>query len=228
VDLTVAAGEVVAVIGPNGAGKTTLLGGLAGLAAHRSGTLAVLGSTRVPGRVLRAPAVSAVARNGVAYVPEGRALFPSLTVADHLRLARPRGRAARRSGMDATDVLGWFPGLAAVADRPAGVLSGGEQQMLAVARAVVARPRLLLIDEMSLGLAPRVVAGLLDLVGEVATRHGVGVVVVEQHVSLALSVATTGVLMVGGRVVAAGPAAELAGRSDLLEAGYLGGPLAPG
>ena len=209
VDLTVGAGEVVALLGANGAGKTTTLLALTGLADRLSG------SVEVHGVELRR--VRRLVRAGVAHVPEGRELFPSLTTRETLRLVAPRRRAA------VDEAVGWFPPLGRVLDRPAGLLSGGEQQMLALARALVTRPRVLLIDEMSLGLAPLVVDALLPVIRTAATDGGAAVLLVEQHATAALAVADRAVVMRGGRVVASGPAATLRAQRDLLEATYLGG-----
>lgn len=225
VDLEVDAGEVVALVGPNGAGKTTLLLTISGLLSSCAGDLEVLGEVVTPHQRVRPHTVVARARRGLAHVPEDRGLFFELTAAEHLRLAAPRRRRPPDAPAPPTldEVLGWFPALARVLDRRAGLLSGGEQQMLALARAVLGGPRLLLVDELSLGLAPVVVSGLLPTLAEVARRTGAGVVVVEQHVAMALDVADRGYLLAGGRVLAAGPAAELADSPELLAAGYLGG-----
>lgn len=209
IDLEVAAGEVVALLGANGAGKTTTLLAVSGLADVLGGTVEVHGvADRRVRRLVRA---------GLAHVPEGRALFPSLTARQTLRLAVPRRRAATALA----EATAWFPPLAPVLDRPAGALSGGEQQMLALARALVARPRVLLIDEMSLGLAPLVVEALLPVIRG-AADHGAAVVLVEQHAVAALDVADRAVVLRGGRVVASEAATTLRGRPDLLAATYLG------
>ena len=224
VDLTVDAGEVVALVGPNGAGKTTLLLTLSGLLTPVAGTMEVLGERVGAGTRVRTSTVVRRARRGLAHVPEDRGLFFELTAAEHLRLAAPRGRRRGDAPAPPTldEVLGWFPALSRVLDRRAGLLSGGEQQMLALARAVRSGPRLLLVDELSLGLAPLVVANLLPTLAAVARRTGAGVVIVEQHVGMALGVADRGYLLAGGRVLAAGSAAELAASPELLAAGYLG------
>jgi branched-chain amino acid transport system ATP-binding protein len=211
IDLHVDAGEIVALLGPNGAGKSTTLLGISGLLPTLAGTALVNGrpvDTKRPHRS---------ARDGVAHVPEDRGLLPTLTVAENLRLGR-RGRKDAES-----DVLDLFPALTRLLDRRAGLLSGGEQQMLSLARALVSRPKVLLIDEMSLGLAPLIVQSLVTKVGEIAESAGVGVLMVEQHVHMALSVADRAYAMSKGRIVLQGTAAELAERSDLLTAGYLGG-----
>jgi branched-chain amino acid transport system ATP-binding protein len=212
IDLTVRAGEVVALLGPNGVGKSTTLLGIAGLLGRTTGRAVVLGEpidTRRPHRS---------ARRGVALVPEDRGLLPGLTVEENLRLGR---RGAGRQSTD-DEVLELFPALAPLVRRRAGLLSGGEQQMLSLARALVGRPRLLLIDEMSLGLAPLIVRALVTRVREIATARGVGVLMVEQHVHMALSVADRAYAMNKGRIVMEGTAAEVAAQADRLTAGYLG------
>ena len=205
--MTVAAGEVVALLGPNGAGKTTTLMTIAGLLRPLQGSVELFGSAvdcRVPHRN---------ARRGLSYVTEDRALFPLLTVRENLRLA------SRRRSVDA---VSYFAELEVLMDRKAGLLSGGEQQMLAIARALATRPRLLLVDEMSLGLAPVVVDRLAPIIRRAADEFGVGVLLVEQHVPVALRVADRAIILRHGEVVAAGTASELAGRDDVLRASYLG------
>ncbi|MBM3660492.1 MAG: ABC transporter ATP-binding protein [Actinobacteria bacterium] len=223
VSLEVRAGEIVALLGANGAGKTTTLLTVSGLLARTGGEIDVLGRT-VPAR--RRASVAAIwkrARAGVAHVPEDRGLFFDLTTHENLRLGRRRDLRGRGDSVPEEQLLEWFPALSRVLDRRAGLLSGGEQQMLAIARAVVSRPRLLLIDEMSLGLAPIVVEQLLPVLRTIATDTGAGILVVEQHVALVLAVAERAYLMRQGRVVFEGPAAALRDRRDLLEEGYLGG-----
>ena len=159
-----------------------------------------------------------LARRGVAHVPEDRGLFFDLTAAENLRLGRPR----RGDAVPMDQILGWFPALEKVLDRRAGLLSGGEQQMLAVARAVSGRPRLLLVDEMSLGLAPIIVEQLLPVLRSIATETGAGIVLVEQHVGLVLQIADRAYLLDQGRVTFDGSAADLRNRPELIESGYLG------
>ena len=213
-DLRVEEGEVVALLGANGAGKTTTLLTLSGLLAPVGGEILVrgnkIGGSRRVGRRTR----DAV-RVGIAHVAEDRALFPGLTVAEHLRLVTRDRTTIDRS-------LQTFPALGALLDRRAGLLSGGEQQMLAVARALAARPSLLLIDEMSLGLAPIVVEQMLPAVRDIATSTGAGVLLVEQQVPAALAVSDRGYVLSRGRVVAHGDAADLAADRELLAASYLG------
>jgi branched-chain amino acid transport system ATP-binding protein len=216
--LTVEPGEIVALLGPNGAGKTTTLMTVTGLLP------ALAGEVRLFGGPVDTAAPHRNARRGLGCVTEDRALFGGLSVRDNLRLAaRDDGPArARRSRSDLADVARYFPALGPLADRRAGLLSGGEQQMLVIARALAARPRLLLVDEMSLGLAPKIVDQLATVLRRVADDLGIGVLLVEQHVPVALSIADAAVVLAHGEVVARGPAAALAERPDLLQANYLG------
>ncbi|MEH0578027.1 ABC transporter ATP-binding protein [Streptomyces sp. B21-108] len=210
VTLEVRSGEVVALLGPNGAGKTTTLAAAVGLVQTLEGTVSIHGEP-----VARRP-VHRLAREGVSYVPEGRALFFGLTVREHMVLARSR------KGASLDEILDLLPELRKCLDRRAGLLSGGEQQMLAIGRALVSRPRLLLVDELSLGLAPVIVQRLLPVLGRAAQEMGAGVLFVEQHVALALGIADRAYVMSNGRIVLTGTGAELAGRRDLLAASYLG------
>jgi branched-chain amino acid transport system ATP-binding protein len=210
--LEVRPGEVVALLGPNGAGKTTTLETIAGLNRPISGTVELSGET-VGGK----PAY-VLARRSLALVPEGRALFPGLTVREHLRLAGGRGQ---RAGHEEA-LLEMLPELRKCLGRKAGLLSGGEQQMLAVGRALVTRPRLLLVDEMSLGLAPVIVERLLPILRRAADELGSSVLFVEQHVALALEISDRAYVLTHGRIRLEGPAAELRERRDLLAASYLG------
>ncbi|HTX27929.1 MAG TPA: ABC transporter ATP-binding protein [Streptosporangiaceae bacterium] len=209
--LEVRPGEVVALLGPNGAGKTTTLETIAGLNRPIAGTVELSGENigGKPAHVL--------ARRGLALVPEGRALFPGLTVHEHLRLAGGRGVASREQ-----ELLEMLPELRKCLGRKAGLLSGGEQQMLAVGRALVTRPRLLLVDEMSLGLAPVIVERLLPILRRAADELGSSVLFVEQHVALALEISDRAYVLTHGRIRLEGPAAELRGRRELLAASYLG------
>ena len=210
--LTVHRGEVVALLGPNGAGKTTTLLTVSGLLAPLGGEITFLGRPAASRRPHR------LALDGMVHVPDDRGLFPSLTVAEHLDLRL--GRNARRG--DHERALGWFPQLGSLMGRRAGLLSGGEQQMLALAQALLRGPQLLMIDEMSLGLAPIVVESLLPTVRRMADTSQCGVILVEQHASMALLVADRAVVLNHGDVVARGDADELRRDWDTLVASYLG------
>ena len=211
-DLVARAGTVLAVLGPNGAGKTTLMLTLAGLLPRLGGAVSLDDAELPRGKPRTAN------RRGLVLVPDDRALFTSLTVAENLGVAR-------RGGTNLDEVVDLFPALGARRNVAAGSLSGGEQQMLAVARALLQKPKVLLIDEMSMGLAPVIVEKLLPIVRRVADHSGTTVVLVEQHVRLALEVADDAIVLVRGQVTLQGPAAELAREPDRLEAAYLGGEI---
>ena len=211
-DLRVEPGEVAAVLGPNGAGKTTTLLALAGLLRPQSGTV------RLAGEQVRAGRPHLAARKGLAFVPDDRGLFYQLSSRQNLRLG-VRGGGTRET---IDEVLEYFPPLRELQDRRAGLLSGGEQQMLAIARALAMRPKVLMVDEMSLGLAPVIVQRLLPVVRRIADELGTAVVMVEQHVDLALEVADRAYVLDRGRVVLSGAASELRGNRDLLRASYMG------
>jgi branched-chain amino acid transport system ATP-binding protein len=209
-DLDVQAGSVLALLGPNGAGKSTLLLTLAGLLPARTGTVAVDGARLRNGNPV------AASRAGVVLVPDDRSLFTTLTVEENLEVAR------RRNGPPPKELLDVFPALEKRWDLTAGALSGGEQQMLAMARALIQQPRVLLVDEMSLGLAPLVVEALFDTVRRIASDHGAAIVLVEQHVSLALNVADEAAVINRGTIVLRGTADELGHDGQRIERAYFG------
>ena len=217
VNLTVEEGEVVALLGANGAGKTTTLLAISGLLKTLEGSITVLGEPTTFGTPHK------TARRGLAHVPEDRSLYFGLTVRENLRLGLRGNRREQSAGYDRA--LELLPALKPLMDRRAGLLSGGEQQMLAMARALVSSPKLLLVDEMSLGLAPIIVERLLPIVRDIADQSGAGVLIVEQHVHLALDVCDRAYVMSHGDIVLQGSAAELKERTDLLEASYLGGEI---
>jgi branched-chain amino acid transport system ATP-binding protein len=210
-DLAVRESEVVLLIGPNGAGKTTSLLTMAGLLPKLGGEVEVDGQRVLSERPYL------MARRGLTLVPDHRALASALSVKDNLQLAR------RKGGMTLDDVLDLFPALHRRAPLQAGQLSGGEQQMLAIARALMMSPRILLIDEMSTGLAPIIVAPLLATIRQVASERHVGVLLVEQQVTLALESADRAYVLVHGEVRLESSSAELRADPGLLADAYLGG-----
>jgi branched-chain amino acid transport system ATP-binding protein len=211
VTLRVAEGELVAVLGANGAGKTTTLRAISGT-VRRSGDVLFAG-TKLPRRA------EATARAGIAHVPEGRGTFTELSVWDNLRL----GAYTRRGGVkeDAQRVFKFFPPLEDRRDQQAGTLSGGEQQMLALGRAMMARPRLLLLDEPSLGLAPIVVKEIFEALAKMKSEDGTSVLVVEQNANLALAHASRAYVLEVGRVVVEGTSDELRANESVRKS-YLG------
>ena len=213
INLTVGEGEVVAVLGANGAGKTTTLRAVSGTVKTR-GDIVFAGE-----RVRGGP--EAAARRGIAHVPEGRGTFAQLTVAENLRLGGYVRRDRRSLKADADAILKRFPILAERQNQRAGLLSGGEQQELALARALMQRPKLLLLDEPSLGLAPRVVADLFRTIGDLNEREGLSVLVVEQNANLALTSSARAYVLEVGRVAVAGTSDELR-RHESVRRSYLG------
>ncbi len=214
VSLRVEAGEAVAVVGPNGAGKTTLLRVISGLIAPKSGELAFEGHA-IGGR----PAYEIVGR-GIAHVPEGRRIFPALTVADNLKMGAFLPAARRRFAESLARVYGLFPVLAERQKQRAGSLSGGEQQMLAVGRALMSGPRLILLDEPSMGLAPVMVLRLFDLIRRVR-QEGYTILVVEQNVRQVLKLVDRAYLLEVGRIKMEGRAEALADQ-DFVRKAYVG------
>ena len=207
---TVRPGVVTGFLGPNGAGKSTLLRAATGMIPVRAGRV------RLEDRNLAGASIETIARAGIAHVPEGRRLFPGLTVADNLRLGGWRNR-----NTDLAPAVGLFPQLGERLGQVAGSLSGGEQQMCAIGRALMGRPAYLLIDELSLGLAPVVVDEILGRLTEIAAT-GTGVLLVEQDAGAALELARRAYVLENGQVTLSGPAAELAG-DERVRAAYLGG-----
>jgi branched-chain amino acid transport system ATP-binding protein len=202
VDLYVEAGELVALIGPNGAGKSTLVNTLAGIVRPFAGRYEV--------------------RGRIAVVPEGREVFPDLSVDDNLRLG---GWRNGRRGRDTSAIYELLPDLVRVRRQKAGLLSGGQQQMVSVGRALMGRPDVLVVDELSLGLAPLVVADLVTHLRELNASRGIAVLLIEQNARLALELCTRAYVLEAGRIVLHGPSAELAG-SSAVAAAYLGGTIA--
>lgn len=216
VDLEVGEGEIVAVLGANGAGKTTTLRCISGMLRPMGGEIEFDGH-RVDGE-----SADAIARASLIHVPEGRGVFPSLSVKESLELAAAvAGVPSTERGGRVAEMYAIFPRLGERSGQLAGTLSGGEQQMLALARALVVRPRLLLIDEMSQGLAPTIVGQLFELVAQFPGR-GTSVLLVEQFVGKALAVASRAYVLEKGRVRYAGDAATLAADPDFVRSSYLG------
>ena len=214
IDMEVGEGELVVVLGANGAGKTTTMRAISGLISRQ-------GVIEMEGRNITKASPDAVVRSGIAQVPQGRGTFPELTVEDNLRTGayvRPRSSDVRG------DIDRWFnvfPRLAERRDQRAGSLSGGEQQMLAIARALMSRPKLLLCDEPSLGLAPLITQELFAVLHQLNTDEGLSVLLVEQNANLAMHIASRVYLLETGRIVATGSADELAS-DDSIRKAYLG------
>ena len=218
VSLTLESGEITCLLGPNGAGKTTLLTTLAGLLPRVGGDVVVDGEPVAGGNARRA--VSA----GMVLVPDDRALFRKLSTEQNLRLA-VRERSRRSEGL--AQIGDYFPSLVKRMKVDAGRLSGGEQQMLAIGRAILQRPKVLLIDELSMGLAPVIVDEILEVLTQLARDQGLAVLLVEQHVHLALGVADRASILAHGRIVDSGVATEFRDDPHRVERAYLGGAPAP-
>jgi branched-chain amino acid transport system ATP-binding protein len=214
IDFEVEDGRVTALLGANGAGKTTTLRAVSAM-IRREGTL------EYAGRPLRARAPEDVARLGVAHVPDGRGTFTDLSVEENLRLGAYARRDRRKLKADFERVFGYFPRLAERIKQQAGTLSGGEQQMLAIARALLSAPRLLLLDEPSFGLAPLVVSEIFRILRAINENDGVSILLVEQNAGLALDLATRAYLLETGRVVVGGDASAIRA-NDSVRRAYLG------
>jgi branched-chain amino acid transport system ATP-binding protein len=213
IDLSVGKGEIVALLGANGAGKTSTLSAIAGLAKPASGIITL------DGQLIHGLSAETLSQRGLGLVPEGRRIFASLTVSENLLLggarhAAPSERQARQERMEKR-----FPILRERRNQKAGLLSGGEQQMLAIARALMAAPRILLMDEPSLGLAPQMVETVFDLIAELRAE-GLTILLVEQNVPMSLDIADHAVVLANGRVATSGKASELA-QSASIRSAYL-------
>lgn len=203
-DIEVARGEIVAVLGANGAGKSTTLMGLAGVLKPQAGHVELNGAPT-------SLALNGRAREGLALITQDRCVFMGLSLRDNLKVG----------GVDADIALEYFPELKEHVNRQVGLLSGGQQQMLAVARAIARRPKILLADELSLGLAPKIVDRILEVLGVACREQNLGVLLVEQQVAKALSIADRAVVLRRGRLVMSGTGQELKSRSDEVQAMYL-------
>ena len=214
VTLTVQPGELVCVVGPNGAGKTTLINAIAGMHRVREGSL------YFNGKDITQLASHRFCEEGIAIVPEGRRLFTQMTVLDNLELGSfiRKAKVHRKASLE--QVLALFPALKVKLDSPAGALSGGQQQMVAIGRALMARPTLLLLDEPSLGLAPAIVLDMFRAIRQIKAQ-GTSVLLVEQNVAMAMEIASRAYVMEEGRIVAEGRASELLTRPEIRKA-YLG------
>jgi len=215
VTVSVGAGEFVAIVGPNGAGKTTLFKTISGIVPPMSGAI------RFEGNDLLAVAPAARPHLGIAHVPEGRQVFPSLTVLENLEMGAGTEAGRRNWAENLEKAYTWFPVLAERAQTQAGALSGGQQQMLAIARGLASSPRLLMLDEPSLGLAPAVADEIFERIVAIHTGSGLTVLMVEQRVAEALHFATRGYVLEAGRVVLEGSHDELK-RNDRIRQAYLG------
>lgn len=214
VSLQIHPAELVCVVGPNGAGKTTMINAMAGLQPIRSGTMRFKGEdiTRLPSHQF--------CERGIAIVPEGRRLFTQMTVFDNLELGSfiPKAKAHRQESLEW--VLNLFPALKVKLDSPAGSLSGGQQQMVAIGRALMARPELLLLDEPSLGLSPLIVQDMFRAIRDI-NQQGTSVLLVEQNVTMAMNLATRAYVVEEGKIVMQGQASDLISRPEIQRA-YLG------
>jgi branched-chain amino acid transport system ATP-binding protein len=214
ISLTVDEGEVVAILGANGAGKTTTLRAICGM-------VRTAGEITFAGRTIARRSPEGIARLGIAHVPEGRGLFTELSVWDNLRMGAVVRGGQKALRQDTKRFLGYFPWMEKRRDQQAGTLSGGEQQMLALVRGLVSRPRLLLLDEPSLGLAPTIVRELFAIVQRLNEEEGLTVLVVEQNATIALETASRAYVLEVGKVAVSGESAELQ-RHEGVRKSYLG------
>ncbi len=217
VDFHVRRGERIALLGTNGAGKSTILKAASGLVAPTAGTI------RWKGEDITSVPAERLVRLGLGHVPGGRGLFPTLSVGENLRMGGYIYPDEAEVDAEVERVTSYFPWIAERTDQPAGTLSGGEQQQLATARALMARPELLMIDELSLGLAPLVIERLMDTVQRLCDEEGLTVVIVEQQASFALGYTDRAYFMEKGEVRYSGPSAGLTERGDLLRSVFLAG-----
>jgi branched-chain amino acid transport system ATP-binding protein len=215
ISLTVEEGEIVTLIGANGAGKTTTLRAISGLVRPASGAI------RFAGRDISRLAPNEIVRAGISHSPEGRHVFPRMTVRENLELGAYTRTSKAEIAEDTARVLDIFPRLGERFEQKAGTMSGGEQQMLAIARAMMSRPRLLLLDEPSLGLSPKLVQTIFAVIRDINAR-GTTILLIEQNARQALAVAARGYVLEVGTIVHSGPAADLAA-SEAVRAAYLGG-----
>jgi branched-chain amino acid transport system ATP-binding protein len=213
--LTVRAGQIVALLGANGAGKTSLLKAISGVVRPRSGTVTFAG------QIISGRQTAEIAALGIGHVPEGREIFPELTVLENLRMGAYLRRDSGEVGRDIAGVYSQFPVLRDRAQTPAGLLSGGQQQMLALARSMLMRPKLLLMDEPSLGLAPILTRNLFNTISDLNKTTGLTILLVEQNVGLSLRIAHHVYVMENGRIVSSGPPEKFSAQSDIARY-YLG------
>jgi branched-chain amino acid transport system ATP-binding protein len=215
-DLAVRQGQIVALLGANGAGKTSLLKAISGVVRAQSG------SVLFDGHLISGRPTAEIAALGIGHVPEGREIFPQLTVIENLRMGAYLRRDSAQVAMDIDGVYAQFPILRERADTPAGLLSGGQQQMLALARAMLMRPKLLLMDEPSLGLAPLLTRELFATIAGLNSTSGLTILLVEQNVGLSLKIAHYVYVMENGRIVSSGPPEKFSAQNDIARY-YLGG-----
>src|SRR3954466_3637247 len=215
VSLSVTEGKIITVLGANGAGKTTTLKTISGIIAPRKGQVKFRGAD------IQGDAPDAIVRGGIVHVPEGREVFPLLSVEDNLRMGAYTRRDPDGVAQDLEAVFGYFPILRERADQRAGSLSGGEQQMLSISRALMARPQLMLLDEPSLGLSPKLVKDIFEIVVRINRERGVTILLVEQNANMALQTADYGYVLEVGRIVMADTCQRLLEKEDIKEF-YLG------